>query len=149
MATKSEYITALAGLSYISEVGTPVEVAGESTPEIKYTVYDVNVLERDNGNGISVKHRFVVYDEGGGSEEVLTSYVPAFKENLSGYNALITKIEAIPDMKSYWIRNIDTVQQFAIVRAMVYVTDHIEIKWYLIYVDSGLQSVEITNPEAF
>ena len=149
MATKAAYLTALAGEDFIEEIGTAVEVTDESVSEIDYTVYDVYVLERDDGIGIAVKHRFVVYDEGGGSEEVLTEYVPYFKTNLSGYNALITKIESITDLKSYWIRTINTDQSFAIVRACIYVTDHIEIKWYLIYFDSGLQTAEITNPEDF
>jgi hypothetical protein len=32
---------------------------------------------------------------------------------------------------------------------MIYVTDHIEIGWYLIYVDSGLTHAKINNPEDF
>lgn len=149
MATKAAYLTALAGLSYIEEVGTPVLDDGESNSELKYNIYDVWVLERNNGTGVSVKHRFAVYDEGGGSEEVLTTYVPSFEGNYSGYNALITEIESISNIKSYWIRQISTEQQFAIVRAMIYVTDHVEVKWYLIYKDGDLTYAEITNPEDF
>lgn len=149
MANKEDYLTALAGLSYIDEVGTPVEVVAESIPEIKLTVYDVYVLETNEEQSTSVKHRFNVYDEDGGSEDVRTVYVPAFKENLPGYNALITKIESIASIKSYWVRTISTDQQYVIVRACIYVTDHIEIKWYLVYVDGGLQYSEISNPEIF
>ena len=150
MATKAAYLTALEGLSYIQGVDTPIQNNGESNSNLDWTVYDVYLTELDgNGNGALVKHQFVVYDEGGGSEEVLNEYIPHFEENLPGYSAMISHIEGITALKSYWIRKISTEQQFAVIRAMIYVTDHIEIKWYLIYVDSGVQHSEIDNPEDF
>jgi hypothetical protein len=150
MATKAAYLTALGGLSYIQGVDTPIQNNGESNSNLSWTVYDVYLTELDgSGKGILIKHQFVVFDEGGGSEEVLNEYIPFYKENLTGYNAMITYIEGISALKSYWIRQISTEQSFAIIRAMIYVTDHIEIKWYLIYVDGELTHAEITNPEDF
>ena len=149
MATKAAYLTALVGESYILGVDTPVEDTEESNGNLDWTVYDVELTEVDSsGNGILIKHRFVVYGEGGGSENVLNEYVPWYKENLSGYSALVTEIESIADLKSYWIRNISTEQQFAIVRAMIEGTG-IDVVWYLIYNDGGLQQAVINNPEDF
>ena len=149
MATKAQYLTALGNKSYIEATGAAVLNTDESISEISYNVYDINVVERNDGEGTSVKHQFVVYDEGGGSEEVLTEYKPSFNENLTGYNLLITEIESISNIKSYWIRTFDTDQQYVIVRACIYVTDHIEIKWYLVYNDGGLTHEEISNPGDF
>lgn len=150
MATKSAYLTALAGESYIQGVDTPILNSGESNSNLDWTVYDVYLTEIDgNGKGSLIKHQFVVYDEGGGSEEVLNEYIPSFEKNLPGYNAMITHIEGISNLKSYWIRQISTEQSFAIIRAMIYDTDHIDIVWYLIYVDGGLTHAVITNPEDF
>lgn len=150
MATKAVYLATLAGKSYIQGVDTPVVNSGESNSNLNWTVYGVYLTEIDgDGNGHLVNHQFVVYDEGGGSEEVLNEYIPFYKENLTGYNAMITYIESISNLKSYWIRQISTEQLFAIIRAMIYVTDHVEIKWYLIYTDGGLTHDEITNPEDF
>jgi len=150
MATKAAYLAALAGESYTLGVDTPVENTEESNSTLDWTVYDVELTEIDgSGKGALVKHQFVVYDEGGGSEEVLNEYVPVYKVNLSGYGALITKIEGITDLQSYWIRTISTEQQFAVVRAMIYNAGNVDIVWYLVYADGGLQTAIINNPEDF
>ena len=148
--TKSEYLTWLNGRSYTKEIGSPVENSVESSAAISWTVYDIDLIELDgSGNGALVKHQFAVYDEGGGSEEVLNEYVPHYKENLSGYSALIAKIESITDLKSYWIRTISIEQQIAVVRSLIYGGGTIDIVWHLIYADSGLQVAVINNPEDF
>lgn len=149
MPTISQYLSTIAALSYIDEVGTPVELVNEAKSDINYKAYDVNILERNNDEGVAVKHRFVVYDQGGVGENVLTKYVPSFKENLVGYTSLINHISTITNLRSYWIRQLSTEQQFAIVRTMIFVTDHIEVQWYLIYVNGGLQHTLISNPEDF
>lgn len=147
--TKSEYITWLNGRSYLKEVGTPVLNTGQSNATLEWSVYDIDLLELNltDSTGEIRSHRFAVYDEGGGSEAVFNQYVPYYKENLSGYNALIAEIESITNLRGYIIRKIDTEQQFALVKAAIFNSPNIDIVWYLVYNDSGLTYAAVNNPE--
>lgn len=144
MTTKSEYLSALQDKAYIQSVGTPVET-GESNDYL--TIYEVEVVETD-GSSAAVKgvHRFAVSDEGGAGESAY-AYGPAIKPyyrtNDPVYAAVKSYIDAIAAVKAFRIVDFDTAEQWAKVFAWVFVTDHIEEKYYLVWNAGGLTHQEI------
>ena len=144
---KTEYLADLQAKSYIQEVAT--EELQKDYTELNLKVYVVELLEKVNSTKAQpVKHRFCVYKEGFAQETAFAAgsgYTPFYNENNSTYQSIVGYITGtIPNVKAYWIKEFDKTQNYAKVRCDVFVTDHIEEKWYLIWNDSGLTHEEIT-----
>jgi hypothetical protein len=145
MTTKAAYLTNLAGKSYIQDVGTPV--LEQSDAELNLKLYEVSLSELSGTSAMmATKHKFLVYDEGGGSEAAYPFgpiFKPYYRENDTVYAAIKAYVDGLSAVKGFKIVDFDTVEQWAKVYAFVYVTDHIEEKYYFVYVDGTLTHKEI------
>lgn len=146
MATKTEYLAVLLAKSFIQEVGTPVLISEDT--ELKVKIYKVQLLEK-NGTvkAIPITHKFAVYKEGLAQETAFDLdgfYVPYFQENAAVYAALIAYAAAITNLTGYQVKEYNRDGAWIKVLAWMYVTDHIEEKYYFIYNDGGLTHKEIT-----
>ena len=156
MANKTEYLADLAGKSFIQEIGTPelqtIKVNEQQVSpflELELNVYIVQLLEKtpDNSMAQPVKHKFSVYKEGEAQETAFASgqpYKPFFNKNNNTYQAIVSYIMTIPNVRAYWVKEWDKETNYAKVRAFIEETDHIEEKWFLIWNDNGLTHSEIT-----
>lgn len=145
MADKATYLSDLQGLSYVLEVGIPILV--EENVGVDFTIYDVDVLENGNaGRATIVSHRFAVYNEGGGGEAAYCygpPYKAYYRENDTVYSAVASYVSGLSPVKGFSITEYNTDNQWAKVRAFVYVADHIEERQYFVYNDGGLTHEDI------
>ena len=79
MATKVQFLAALAARSELKKVGTPYLIAEENPLFPNVNWYAVNVLEADAANGYVYQIRFYVKDEGTAEEAAYNYQKPADK----------------------------------------------------------------------
>ena len=116
--------------------------------EAKTKIYKVRLLEKQSiDRAIPITHKFAVYREGISGETAFDldgRYVPYFKENDLKFSAITDYLNGLSDIYGYRVNDYNREQEWGKAIVFLFVTDHIEEKYYFIYNDSGITHKEIT-----